>query len=276
MNSMNPQLECDRVTHVYPNGVIALKATSLSIHVGEVIGVVGQNGSGKTTLVKHFNGLLRPTNGRLLIDGQDIRKTPMHELARSVGYVFQNPSHQLFASTVDQELRFGPKNIGMAPAEIDERVAQTAEFFGIAELLDKHPYRLAFPLRKLVAMASIYAMNPATFILDEPTTGQDHGGSIKVARLIERLRQQNKTVIIVSHDMALIAQIADRVIAMWSAEVIASVTPRELFANEGIMQRTKLQRPQITQLAHALRLDRSGSLPMTVGEVADRLAGPQV
>lgn len=239
----------DHITHLYPGGVLALQETNLRVQTGEVLGVVGQNGSGKTTLVKHFNGLLRPTSGKLLIMGQDSAKLPVHLLARHVGYVFQNPNHQIFATSVKAELEFGPANLGLPPEEIKALVAEATELFDLTALLDRHPYRLAFPLRKLVGMASVYAMGPAVFVLDEPTTGQDHAGANVVRRLITRLREQGKTVVIVSHDMALIAEVADRAVALWSAEVIAVGSPRELFANDDVMQRTKLHPPQITQFA---------------------------
>jgi energy-coupling factor transport system ATP-binding protein len=239
----------EHITHLYPGGVLALKETNLRIQPGEVLGVVGQNGSGKTTLVKHFNGLLRPTSGKLLIMGQDSAAQPVHLLARHVGYVFQNPNHQLFATSVQSELEFGPTNLGLPPEEIKARAAEAAEFFGLQPHLERHPYRLAFPLRKLVGMASVYAMGPEVFVLDEPTTGQDHEGSNLVRRLVLRLREQGKTVVIVSHDMALIAEVADRIVALWSAEVIAVGSPREIFANDDVMQRTKLNPPQITQFA---------------------------
>jgi energy-coupling factor transport system ATP-binding protein len=266
-----PPIICDHLSHTYPTGVKALHDISLQIETGEVLGVVGQNGSGKTTLVKHFNGLLRPTTGKLLVAGQDSAPQQVHELARRVGYVFQNPNHQLFATTVLAELHFGPTNLGLPPAEIEERVKLATEFFGIGHLLERHPYRLAFPYRKLVAMASIYTMGPDVFVLDEPTTGQDHSGSLMVRRLVERLREQGKTVIIVSHDMALIAEVTDRVVAMFAAEMIANGTPREIFANDEVMTRTKLKPPQITQLARRLNLGSLTTLPLSVAETAEAL-----
>jgi energy-coupling factor transport system ATP-binding protein len=133
-------------------------------------------------------------------------------------------------------------------------------------LLDKHPYRLAFPMRKIVGMASIYAMGPEVFVLDEPTTGQDHEGANLVRRLVLRLREQGKTVVIVSHDMALIAEVTDRVVALWAAEVIAVGTPREIFANDDVMQRTKLHPPQITQYARRRWPGDATRLALTVEE----------
>jgi energy-coupling factor transport system ATP-binding protein len=264
---------CERLVHVYPGGVLALKETNLEIHTGEVLGVVGQNGSGKTTLVKHFNGLLRPSAGRIFVNGQDTQARPVHELARHVGYVFQNPNHQLFASTVQAELRFGPGNLDLPPQEIESRVQQAVEFFGIGHLLETHPYRLAFPLRKLVAMASIYAMGPDVFVLDEPTTGQDHAGSNMVRKLIRRLREQGKTVVIVSHDMALIAEVTDRVVAMWAAEVIAAGTPREIFADDAVMERTKLHPPQISQFSRRRSPNSSHPIALTVAEAVEAIVG---
>jgi energy-coupling factor transport system ATP-binding protein len=264
---------CDHITHVYPGGVLALKETNLEITAGEVLGVVGQNGSGKTTLVKHFNGLLRPTSGKLLINGEGAKSKPIHELAGKVGYVFQNPNHQLFATTVKAELEFGPTNLGLSPDEIEKRVQQAVEFFDIKHLLESHPYRLAFPLRKLVAMASIYTMGPDVFVLDEPTTGQDHGGSNMVRKLVNRLREQGKTVVIVSHDMALIAEVTDRVLALWSAEVIAAGTPREIFANDDAMTRTKLYPPQITQFARRWFKSGAPQVSLSVAEAVEAIVG---
>jgi|SRR5579859_2188338 len=264
-------IEADRLTHVYPGGVQALKTTSLQVQVGEVLGVVGQNGSGKTTLVKHFNGLLRPSSGRLLVMGHDSAGQPVYELARHVGYVFQNPNHQLFSTSVRAELQFGPNNLGLPPAEVQTRVEEAVAFFDLAALLEQHPYRLAFPLRKLVAMASVYAMGPQVFVLDEPTTGQDHEGFNLVRRLVQRLREQQKTVIIVSHDMALLAEVADRLVAMWAAEVIAVGTPREIFADDDVMRRTKLSPPQITQFSRRRWPGQPDHLALTVAEAVSWL-----
>lgn len=263
---------CEDLWHVYPGDIIALQNANLAVHSGEILGVVGQNGSGKTTLVKHFNGLLKPTRGRVFIAGQDSSKQQVHDLARHAGYVFQNPNHQLFATTVAAELAFGPKNFGLSEQEVQERVDDAVEFFGIEPLLEQHPYRLSFPMRKMIAMASIYAMQPSVFVLDEPTTGQDHGGANMVRRLVRRLSEMGRTVIIVSHDMALIAEVADRVVALWSSEIIGLGTPREIFADDAIMERTKLNPPQITQFSRRWNGNGlhapSARLALTVEEAA--------
>jgi energy-coupling factor transport system ATP-binding protein len=269
---MTYPIEAERVSHIYPGGVLALKPISLQVQPGEVLGVVGQNGSGKTTLVKHFNGLLRPSSGRLLIMGEESAGRPVYELARQVGYVFQNPNHQLFSTSVRAELGFGPTNLGLPSEAVQAAVDEAVAFFDLAALLDRHPYRLAFPLRKLVAMASVYSMGPAVFVLDEPTTGQDHEGYNMVRRLVLRLREQHKTVIVVSHDMALLADVADRLAVMWAAEMIALATPREIFADDAVMQRTKLHPPQIAQFSRLRWPGAAGPLALTVAEVVERLA----
>lgn len=267
-----PVILCKDLWHVYPGDVVALRQANLEIQPGQVVGVVGQNGSGKTTLVKHFNGLLKPTNGTVMVDGVDTKDKPVHELARHVGYVFQNPNHQLFATTVRAELGFGPRNFGLSESEVEARVEETVDFFQIEHLLEQHPYRLSFPLRKLVAMASIYAMNPAVFVLDEPTTGQDHRGSNLVRRLIRKLEAQGKTVIVVSHDMALMAEVTDQLVVLWSSEIIAIDKPGEVFADADVMTRTMLHPPQIFQFCQEWsNAGRKLPLALTVPLTADAL-----
>jgi energy-coupling factor transport system ATP-binding protein len=252
---------CEGLWHIYPGDVTALRDANLSIAEGEVLGIIGQNGSGKTTLVKHFNGLLKPSKGKLTVDGMDVSAVGVHELSRSVGYVFQNPNHQIFAKSVTEELVFGPTNLGLEPEAVEERVERAIEFFALERLRNTHPYRLSFPLRKLVAMAAIYAMQPKVFVLDEPTTGQDHVGVSLVHKLIENLRAEDATVVIVSHDMILQAEATDRLVVLWQAEIIGDASPREIFSADELMQRTNLHPPQITQLSR--RIHRPG-LPETV------------
>jgi energy-coupling factor transporter ATP-binding protein EcfA2 len=170
----DPIIVCENLWHIYMGEILALQQANLKIYAGEIIGVIGQNGSGKTTLVKHFNGLLKPTRGKVWVKGKDTSQMRIQQLAADVGYVFQNPNHQLFARTVEAELEFGPRNLGVPEEEIVERREKAIEFFNLQELRAEHPYRIGFPLRKLVGMASIYTMRPAVFILDEPTTGQDN------------------------------------------------------------------------------------------------------
>jgi energy-coupling factor transport system ATP-binding protein len=251
-----PIIRCENLWHTYKtNNIVAVRNISLEIHAKEIIGIIGQNGSGKTTLVKHFNGLLKPTKGKVYVKGKDT--TPMHvqELATDVGYVYQNPNHQLFARTVQDELEFGPRNLGLEEEEIVERREQAIEFFKLQPYRDLHPYRIGFPLRKLVGMASTYTMRPAVFILDEPTTGQDNITTQTVYQLIERLRDEGATVLCVAHDMILLAEVVERMLVLRDSELIADATPREVFSNYEMMHSTHLTPPQITELSVRLRQD---------------------
>jgi energy-coupling factor transport system ATP-binding protein len=244
-----PIIQCQDLWHVYPGGVVALQQANLTISRGEIVGVIGQNGSGKTTLVKHFNGLLKPTRGKVLVNGVDSAPMRIQQLAATVGYVFQNPNHQLFAKTVEEELEFGPRNLGVPKDEIIERREKAIEFFNLQTLRDQHPYRIGFPLRKLVGMASIYTMRPAVFILDEPTTGQDNITTRIVYRLIERLRDEGSTIICVAHDMILLAEVVERMVVLRNSLIIADTTPREVFSNRELMDSTHLTPPQIVELS---------------------------
>jgi energy-coupling factor transport system ATP-binding protein len=253
-NAMEPIIQVQDLTHIYPTGnVVAIKNISLEIKQGEIVGVIGQNGSGKTTLVKHFVGLLKPTQGKVIINGQDTAPLRVQKIAAHVGYVYQNPNHQLFARTVRDELAFGPRNLDLPEDEVNDRVEKATEFFNLQDMLELHPYRISFPLRKLVGMASIYTMQPAVFILDEPTTGQDNITTQTVYRLIRKLREQGSTVLCVSHDMILLAEVVDRMLVLRDGDLIMDANPREVFSDNGIMSSTHLTPPQITTLSLKLK-----------------------
>ncbi|MEQ7007063.1 ABC transporter ATP-binding protein [Actinopolymorpha sp. B17G11] len=263
----------DNVSYVYPTGgVVALTGINLRIGPGEIVGLVGQNGSGKTTLTKLFNGLLKPTSGRVVVHGIDTARKSVQEMATHVGYVFQNPNHQLFARTVQQELEFGPRNLGLTVDEIAGRVAQAVEFFGLSEVLDVHPYRLSFPLRKLVGIASISAMRPPMLVLDEPSTGQDHRTTRMINTLLRRLGEQGTTLVCVSHDMPLLADVVERVVVMRDTEIIADASPREIFADNALMARTNLHAPQATRVGLRTVARDGGPVPLTPEELAAAVA----
>lgn len=267
--SAKPIVQVENVTHVYSRGnVTALDDVSVTINRGEIVGLIGQNGSGKTTLVKHLNSLLKPTSGRVLIDGEDTEKQSVQAMSAKVGYVYQNPNHQLFARTVQDELEFGPRNLKVDEAEIEARREEAIEFFGLEEMRDLHPYRIGFPLRKLVGMASIFTMRPDIFILDEPTTGQDNITTQRVYKLIHRLRENGHTVICVAHDMILLAEVVDRLLVMRDAHLIADDTPRKVFAMSEVMESTHLAPPQITQLSLNLK---KGKVVLSVDEMLKEL-----
>lgn len=263
---------CEGLWHIYTGKVTAIRDVNLAIHEGEVVGIIGQNGSGKTTLVKHFNGLLKPTKGSVTVNGLDVRSHGVHELSRLVGYVFQNPNHQLFAKSVREELAFGLRNLGLEEEAVQQGVKQAVEFFGLERFQDTHPYRLGLPLRKLVATAAVYAMQPKVLILDEPTTGQDHIGASLVRDLVQKLRAAGTTIVMVSHDMILQAETTDRLVVLWQAEIIGDGPPRELFANVELMEKTNLHAPQITQLSRRIHHPGLPTTALSVEELAEPLA----
>lgn len=258
------------VQFVYPNGkVVALTDVDLQIGYGEIVGIIGQNGSGKTTLTKMLNGLLKPTSGSVTVDGVATADRTVQQMAAHVGYVFQNPNHQLFARTIRQELEFGPRNIGVPEDEITKRVDDAIEFFGLQEVVEEHPYRVSFPIRKLVGIASIVTMQPKIIIFDEPTTGQDHQTTHIINDLIRRLRAEGTTVICVSHDMPLLADVVERVIVMKATRIIADASPRDVFADRPLMAQTNLQAPQATDIAIETVVPLGGPVALTPSELAD-------
>lgn len=267
-------IEVRGARYVYPTGnVVALGGVDLDVEHGEIIGIIGQNGSGKTTLTKLFNGLLKPSAGTVHVNGVDTAEHSVQEMAAHVGYVFQNPNHQLFARTIEDELQFGPRNIGVAEEEITARVEEAIEFFDLGEVREEHPYRVSFPIRKLVGIASIYTMRPPILIFDEPSTGQDHNTTKIINDLMRRLRDEGTTVVCVSHDMPLLADVVERVVVMKSTEIIADASPRDVFADEALMARTNLQAPQSTEIALQTVVERGGPVALTPRELADDLIG---
>jgi energy-coupling factor transport system ATP-binding protein len=269
-----PMIVVREARYVYPRGrVVALDGLSIDVPAGQIVGIAGQNGSGKTTLTKLLNGLLKPTSGSVTVNGMNTSDWPVQKMAAHVGYVFQNPNHQLFATTVEEELKFGPRNLGVPDEEIPERVAEAVEFFGLQDVLALHPYRISFPLRKLVGIASIFTMRPRVFILDEPTTGQDHRTTGVINRLITRLGERGDTVVCVSHDMPLLADVSERLLVMWNAQLIADGTPREVFSDREVMGRTHLTPPQITQLSPRIPSRAGRPAALSVGELVDDIRG---
>jgi len=255
--------------YVYPNGkVIALSEVNLEVKQGELLGVIGQNGSGKTTLTKLLNRLLQPSAGAVYVNGLLTTDRTVQEMSAHIGYVFQNPNHQLFARTVKDELEFGPRNIGTSEDDIAQRVAEAVDFFGLGEYIDEHPYRVSFPIRKLVGIASVITMKPSIIILDEPSTGQDHQTTRVINSLMRRLAEDGTTVICVSHDMPLLADVVERVIVMRNAEIVADATPREVFADSELMLTTNLQAPQITNIALKTVYPLGGPIALTPQELA--------
>ena len=257
-----PAIEVAGLVHRY-DAVEAVRGVSLSIAPGERVAVVGQNGSGKTTLVKHFVGLLRPLSGSVKLDGRDIAKEPIHRLAGRVGFVFQDPDDQLFSRSVERELRFGPSNLGMAPDAVARLIDQALEAIGLSGERSTNPYDLDVSGRKLVALGSILAMDPAVLVLDEPTTGQDGPGVARVGGIVDAYAGSGRTVIAITHDMEFAAAHFERVVVMRAGEIVADGAPAEVFApaNHELLDSTGLLAPVTARIAARLGLDVA---PLTI------------
>jgi energy-coupling factor transport system ATP-binding protein len=225
-----PELRLEEVSHVYPSSVVALAAVDLVLPPGERVALIGQNGSGKTTLVRHLNGLLRPTSGRVLLDGEATERRTVAELARVVGLVFQDPARQIFAGSVRAEVEFGPRNLGLRGRALAAAVDDALERVGLAAEARTNPYDLGESRRRLLALASVLAMRTPVLVLDEPTTGQDLPGVAIVRAAIEAAAAEGRTVIAVSHDMTFVAETFERVVVLREGRVILDGTPAEAFA----------------------------------------------
>ena len=245
-------IDIHHLTHIYNDGTTALSNIDLQICRGEFVAVLGQNGSGKTTLVKHLNGLLKPTIGSVTVNGVHTHKTPIHQMARSVGYIFQNPDLQICKLKVYDELAFGLKNIGLSPTEIDARVQEVAQTLDMSHLLDKNPFALSMGEKQRIAVASVLIMQTAILVLDEPTTGQDSRSVKNIMDMAARLHQQGKTILVITHDMNLAAQYCKRVIVLSKGQKVLDAPTHTGFLADEILKQSSLCAPQITQLGLSL------------------------
>ena len=253
-------LALENVGFVYPDGTRALNGVDLAIAQGELVAVIGQNGSGKSTMVRHLDGLLRPTEGRVLHDGADIADERVAALAARVGIVFQNPDRQIFAGRVRAEVEFGPRILGRAPAEAAAAGAKALEAVGLTASIDANPYDLGYSSRKLLTLASILAVDTPVVILDEPTTGQDARGMARIQRVIADLTAAGRTVIAISHDMRFVAETFDRIVVMSAGRIVLDGPPAVVFAPESwpTLASTYLDAPLAGQVGARLGL---GSTP---------------
>ena len=258
---MTPILEIQDLSHVYsadtPFERAALRNVSLSIQRGEFVGLIGHTGSGKSTLIQHFNGLLKPTSGRVLFDGEDIWKDVKftREIRFKVGLVFQYPEHQLFEETVYQDISFGPKNMGLSEEEIRARVERAAQFVGITDAeLQKSPFDLSGGQKRRAAIAGVIAMEPDVLILDEPTAGLDPRGRESILQNIRDYQAaQQAAVVMVSHSMEEIASNVDRLLVMNHGQNVMNGTPAEVFSHAEELVEMGLAIPKMTQLFLALK-----------------------
>ena len=229
-----------------------LRGLELTVQRGEFLALVGANGSGKTTLTKHFNGLLRPRRGRVRVNGQETTGRSVGELARHVGYLFQNPEQQIFSPTVRQEVAFGPQNLGLSSAEVEAQVEEALDRFRLTDVAGSPPAILSYGLRRRVTLASLAAMDPPVLVLDEPTVGLDAPGLEETFGWLAELHAKGHTIVLVTHDMSLTAEHADRVVAMHEGQILASAPPAELFQQRELLSQTLLAAPPVLALAQAL------------------------
>jgi energy-coupling factor transport system ATP-binding protein len=259
-------IEVEQLRFNYPNGVEALKGVSLTIKNGEFVAIMGQNGAGKTTLVKHFNGLLKPSKGTVRVDGVETTKTSVASLARNAGFVFQNPDHQLFSETVEEEIAFALKNFGFEAEAIQKRIDWALNLLGLTQYRKTSPFLLSGGERKRVALASVLAWNPQMLILDEPTIGQDYQQKEKLRQFIVQMQTQGKTVVIVTHDVEFVAECNPRVVLMREGTIMADGEGREILTNPEVLAQSSIVLPQIAQVF--MKLAPLG-LPKNVIDVYD-------
>jgi energy-coupling factor transport system ATP-binding protein len=241
-------IEVEDVHFRYPNGVEALKGVSLVIKNGEFVAIMGQNGAGKTTLVKHFNGLLKPSEGTVRVDGVETTKTSVAALSRNAGFVFQNPDNQLFSETVEEEIAFALKNFGFDAEVIEQRISWALNLLGLEQYRKTSPFLLSGGERKRVALASVLAWNPNMLILDEPTIGQDYRQKEKLRQFIVQMQAQGKTVVIVTHDVEFVAECNPRVVLMKEGTVVADGEGREILTTPEVLAQSSIVLPQIAQI----------------------------
>lgn len=255
-------IEVKKISYIYmpksPYERLALDDVAITIPEGKVTAIAGHTGSGKSTLIQHLNGLISPSQGCVLVDGVDIsgKGKEAREARRSVGMVFQYPEHQLFEETVEQDIAFGPKNYGLTPEEVQERVRFAMDFVQLdyEEYSQRSPFQLSGGQMRRVAIAGVVALRPKYLVLDEPTAGLDPKGREELMQRILKLhRQEKNTIVLVSHSMDDIARFADNVVIMNRGRVLMEGTPREVFVREDFIRQAGLDVPQITNIVKALK-----------------------
>jgi energy-coupling factor transport system ATP-binding protein len=259
----------ESLSYRYPSGVVALDGVALAVEPGERLAIIGQNGAGKTTLVRHLNGMVRPTAGTVRVGDWITAEKSIAQLAARVGYVFQNPDEQLFARTVQLDVSFGPRNLGLDAAAVDEAVARALAATGLTAEAQTHPHHLSLSERKRVAIAAVLAMQTPVVVLDEPTTGQDENGVQLVARIVSDLATSGTTVVAITHDMDFCAENFERVVVMAEGRIIDDGPPARIFSSPEKLRTAAVEPPQLARVA---REAGWGETPLSVDGFVDRLA----
>ncbi|ADL58178.1 ATP-binding cassette domain-containing protein [Methanothermobacter marburgensis] len=270
-------IEAVNIRYTYPDGTEALKGIDFHAKKGEVVALLGPNGAGKSTLFLHFNGILQPTSGKVLVDGKEIdySKSGLIKVRQKVGIVFQNPDDQLFAPRVDEDVAFGPLNMGLDEDEVEERVKDALRKVGMSGYEDRPPHHLSGGEKKRVAIAGILAMKPDIMILDEPTSGLDPRGASQILRLLHELNEEGMTIIISTHDVDLAPLYSDRIYIISGGEIISEGTPGDVFSDIDTIRGADLRLPRIAHLVEILQkeddLPFGEPYPLTIGEARRKL-----
>ncbi len=263
-------LKIENLHYTYEDGTPALNGIDLEIGRGEFLAILGSNGSGKTTLIKHLNGLLKPTLGRVLLEGRPVENVEDREVFSSIGIVFQDPNDQLFASTVEEDVAFGPTNMGLPPEEIKERVHRALHMVGMQDLARKSIHALSHGQKKRICVAGILAMKPKVIVLDEPTAGLDPMGVHSLMHLLEDLnKKEGITMIMATHVVDLVPLFMSRIAILSRGQVLRCGTPGEVFGDLEAIEKAKLNLPLVAELMHILKTRdhvKLHHIPLTVGE----------
>lgn len=259
-------LKTNDLNYVYHDGVHAIKDVNIEIKKGKKIAIMGPNGAGKSTLFLHFNGLNEPASGNIEIDGKKMEydKDSLSEIRQKVGVVFQNPTDQLFAPNVKEDVAFGPMNLGLSIEEVEKRTKEALEMVGMTSSENKPPHHLSGGQQKRVAIAGIIAMKPEIMILDEPTAGLDPQGVEQILNILNKLNEEGMTIVISSHDVEMINEFADQIFVLKDGEIIVDGTPDEIFANHELLEIANLKPPKTAEI---LKILKSNGLDVDINKI---------
>jgi cobalt transport protein ATP-binding subunit len=249
-----------------------LRGVDLTVRRGEFVALLGQNGAGKTTLAKHFNGLHKPTGGSVEVGGRPVARQTLAEVARTVGYCYQNPDHQIFSASVEKEVGFGPSNLGYPPDTVASLVDDALALVGLTHLRKAHPFSLGRGQRQLVAVASVLAMNPPMLVIDEPTTGMDRTGSTRIMELLSRWASDGRSIIAITHDMDIVSEYIPRSVVMTDGQIVADGPTQDVFREAPVLRRAHLVAPAPVIISDRLQAFGVGRA-RSIADAAQQIVG---
>ena len=271
----NKMIEVKNLKYSYNSQYQALKGVSLKVNKGEMVSLLGKNGAGKSTLFLHLNGIYEPDEGQVFIDGEELKydKKSLLKFRQKVGIVFQNPADQIFAPTVEEDVAFGPLNLGLPMEEVQDRVEDALARVGMSGFEKAAPHHLSGGQKKRVSIAGILAMKPEIMVLDEPTAGLDPQGVTNLSKLLKQLNDEGITIIISTHEVDLVPNYADKIFVLVDGLLIAEGTPKEIFSQPEILEKANLKVPIVTDLFQQLEaegFDMNGDYPLTISEAKEK------